>query len=252
MQGQLIQYLQSPVTYTGQPGMSNVLPQNMIQVQGTPVPENSSINLQFQGQPNAEASYSAMNGIPGNAAISTMQSHPQMQGQMIQYVQNPGAYVAQGGMSTLLPQGLIQIQGTQMQENLSVNTSFQTQSRPEGNFSPFNVVQGSPSVATMRPHPQMNGQIIQFVQNPAGYVIHPGLSNIPPQTMVQMQGSPMHEVAPMNTPFQGHSQMETNFPALREAQGSPSLSTRSQPRIQNHGNNPYVSPMPVKYFHRPQ
>ena len=70
----------------------------------------------FQVHPQTGANFSPVSGAQGNPSVATVQqSHPQMQGQLIQYIHNPAAYAAQAASSHLAAQAVVQqVQGTQI------------------------------------------------------------------------------------------------------------------------------------------
>ena len=70
----------------------------------------------FQVHQQAGANFSAVSGAQGNPSVATVQqSHPQMPGQLIQYIHNPAAYAAQAASSHLAAQAVVQqVQGTQV------------------------------------------------------------------------------------------------------------------------------------------
>jgi len=175
----------------------------------TPINYNA---MPFQGISQPEVPFHGLGG--SQVSPATLQTHQQMQGQYVQYLQSNVNYTAQPLIPNMMQIQQLQLQGNQMHEN------FHASSHVDTSYQYMNPAQASPSVAAMHANPQMQGHLIQYVPNHPMYGGQNTIPNMMQQGMVQVSAPHMPE---NNTSFQGSLPPEANYTPMHAPQGSPSM-----------------------------
>merc|ERR1719430_9953 len=197
-------------TYTPRP-----IPTGQVNMQQPHTPINFNA-MPFQGIPQGDGTYQVAGGHQVNSATS-IQTHQQMQGQYIQYLQSHGNYAGQPMISNFSPQVSFQTQGHHMQDNSMSNHQLQANPQSDTAYALMNASQANPSVAAMQAH-QMPGHLIQYVPNHSLYSGQPNIPNMIPQPMIQVAGPHIQENAGT---FQGNIPPDASFSSMHGPQGSP-------------------------------
>ena len=175
----------------------------------------------FQMHPNAGPNFSAVSVAQGSPSVATVQqSHPQMQGQLIQYIHNPAAYAAQAANSHLAAQGVVQqVQGNHVPGQGPINAQGSGAPQSYGAPQPYGIPGGSPATAGPPPHnsPAQQQQVplqARYPRNGPGN----GGQNAPQIPPAMQQPS-----QPNQQRVQGQSANETSSQNVLAATGQPLL-----------------------------
>ena len=192
----------------------------------------------FQVHPHSAANFSAVSGGQGSPSVATVhQSHPQMQGPLIQYIPNPAAYAS----SHLAAQAVVQqVQGAQVAGQGQVVT--QGSGVPPSYATPqhFGITGATPTTVGPPPPPHAASAQQQQVQLQVRYPRSgPGNSaqgNVP-QTPPTMQQSSQ----PNQPRGQAQGTNDVTSPSVLAATGQPIL---APPNSQTPGGLPTDSQQP--------
>ena len=181
---------------------------------------NTHPGTHFQVHPHPGANFSAVSGAQGSPSVATVQqSHPQMQGQLIQYIHNPAAYAAQAASSHLAAQAVVQqVQGTQIPGQGPVNAQGSGAPPNYGTPQHYGIPGGTPGAVGPPPHnAQAQQQIplqVRYPRNGPGNSSQ-GVPQIPP--VMQQSSQPNQQRG------QGQGANEATSPSVLAATGQPLL-----------------------------
>jgi len=190
--------------------------------QAVAVQYNSHPTTHFQVHPHTGANFSAVSGAQGSPSVATVQqSHPQMQGQLIQYIHNPAAYAAQQAASSqLAAQAVVQqVQGSQIPGQGPVNPQGSGGPQSYGTPQHYGIPGGTPAAVGPPPHnPSAQQQQVplqvRYPRSGPGNSSQ-GVSQTPPAMQQSSQSNQQRG--------QGQSANEVTSPSVLAATGQPLL-----------------------------
>ena len=184
----------------------------------------------FQVHPQTGANFSAVSGAQGSPSVPTVQqSHPHMQGQLIQYIHNPAAYAAQAASSHLAAQAVVQqVQGTQIPGQSPISAQGSGVPPTYGTPQHYGIPGGSSTVGPPPHNPSAQQQQVPLqVRYPrsAPGNNNQGVSQTPPAIQQSSQSNQQRG--------QGQGTNEGTSPSVLAATGQPIL---APPNSQAPGN----------------